>query len=167
MIKTRQIAELETKRYEDPILYMTFMDRINKTLELYLHDRDEEVYLAQMESMAEDYREGRSSVEYPEVIMGDSDAKALYGSILSGTGEKIRDIPKDRDGLAHLALAIKQTIREYAKRDWRENFIVHRNIKAKLDDLLFDYIEKNNLHWELPVIDLVIEKIMLTALKRF
>jgi hypothetical protein len=106
-------------------------------------------------------------VEYPELIMDDSDAKALYGSILSGIGDKAADISQNRDGLAHLALAAKEVIRENAKRDWRENFIVHRNIKAKLDDLLFDYIEQNNLHWELTVIDLVIEKIMLTALKRF
>jgi type I restriction enzyme R subunit len=166
-IKTRQVAELETKRYEDPILYRSFMDRINRTLEMYLHDRDEEAYLAQMETLAEDYREGRSNVEYPEIIMDDSDAKALYGSILAGIGEKAADISQNRDGLARLALAAKEVIRENAKRDWRENFIVHRNIKAKLDDLLFDYIEQNKLHWELTVIDLVIEKIMLTALKRF
>jgi type I restriction enzyme R subunit len=147
---------------------MTFMDKINKTLEMYLHDRDEEVYLSRMETMAEDYREGRSNVEYPEAIMDDSDAKALYGALLLGINEKSTDIPKgSEESLAHLALAVKKVIKEYAKRDWRENFIVHRNIKAKLDDLLFDYIEQNDLRWDLSVIDLIIEKIMLTALKRF
>jgi type I restriction enzyme R subunit len=149
-------------------MYMTFMDKINKTLELYLHDRDEEAYLSKMETMAEDYREGRSNVEYPEKIMDDSDAKALYGSILSGINEKSTAIPKDKEeSLANLTIAVKDVIRVYAKRDWRENFIVHRNIKAKLDDLLFDYIEQNDLHWDFTVIDLIIEKIMLTALKRF
>jgi hypothetical protein len=77
-------------------------------------------------------------------------------------------MPKgSEESLAHLALAVKDVIKENAKRDWRENFIVHRNIKAKLDDLLFNYIEHNDLHWDLTVIDLIIEKIMLTALKRF
>jgi type I restriction enzyme R subunit len=175
-IKTRQIAELETKRYEDPVLYMTFMDRINRTLEMYLHDRDEEAYLSRMESLADDYREGRSFVEYPELIMNDSDAKAFYGSVLSVVHSQIPDgyatnsSKKDfwnQVSLANLTLDIKEVIKENAKRDWRENVMVHRNIRSKLDDLLFDYIEQNDLHWKEETIDLIIEKIMLTALKRF
>jgi len=165
-IKTRQIAELETKRYEDPFTYLTFMDKINNTLEMYLHDRNEEVYLAQMENLAEDYREGRSFLEYPELIIDDSDAKAFYGSILSGIDPQ--NEPKEKqDSLARLALEIKGVIKENAKRDWRENTMVHRNIKSKLDDLLFNYIEQNDLQWEEKTIDIIIEKIMLTALKRF
>ncbi|MDR0313325.1 MAG: HsdR family type I site-specific deoxyribonuclease [Treponema sp.] len=169
-IKTRQVAELETKRYEDPALYMTFMDRINKTIEVYLHDRDEESYLAQMETMAEDYREGRSSIEYPESIVDDSDAKAFYSSILSELNLqneiKEQSIGNNKN-LAHLALEIKNTIKDNAKRDWRENIMVHRSIKSKLDDLLFNYMEENNFQWEEETIDLIIEKIMLAALKRF
>jgi type I restriction enzyme R subunit len=170
-IKTRQIAELETKRFEDPILYMTFMDRINKTLEMYLHERNEESYLAQMENLAEDYREGRSFVEYPESIMDDSDAKAFYGSVLSVV-DSLNQSSKNQDSwnldsLAQLALNVKDVIKENAKRDWRENIMVHRNIKPKLDDLLFDYIEQHDFQWEEKTIDHIIEKIMLTALKRF
>ena len=169
-IKTRQIAELETKRYEDPILYNTFMDKINKTLEMYLHDRDEEAYLAQMESLSEDYREGRSFTEYPELIMDDSDAKAFYGSILSVVDSNVfgkYKFDEKENSLANLTLGIKDVIKENAKRDWRENIMVHRNIKSKLDDLLFNYIEQNDLQWKEETIDLIIEKIMLTALKRF
>jgi type I restriction enzyme R subunit len=170
-IKTRQIAELQTKRYEDPILYMTFMDRINKTLEIYLHDRDEESYLAQMENLAEDYREGRSFVEYPESIMDDSDAKAFYGSVLSVVDFQNTDgdlkLNEIECSLAQMAVEVKSVIKENAKRDWRENVMVHRNIKSKLDDLLFNYIEQNNIQWEEETIDFIIEKIMLTALKRF
>ncbi|MCL2043913.1 MAG: HsdR family type I site-specific deoxyribonuclease [Treponema sp.] len=159
-IKTRQIAELETKRYEDPVVYMTFMDKINETLEMYLHDRNEESYLANMESLADDYREGRSFIEYPDSIKDDSDAKAFYGAILSVT-----DSPTE--ALADLALEVKKVIKENSKRDWRENIMVHRNIQSKLDDLLFDYIEQHDLQWNEEIIDLAIEKIMLTALKRF
>ncbi|GHV11475.1 DEAD/DEAH box helicase [Spirochaetia bacterium] len=171
-IKSRQVEVLESKRYDDPLLYLTFMEKINKTLEDYAHDRDAEAYYFAMETMAEDYREERSFMKYPEIIMDDSDAKAFYGSILSGIKEKRGDVlPEDSrnppDSLARLALAAKAIIKEYAKRDWRDNFIVHRNIKAKLDDLIFNYIEQNELFWDLTIIDLIIEKIMLTALKRF
>jgi type I restriction enzyme R subunit len=169
-IKTRQIAELETKKHEDPILYMTFMDKINKTIDMYLHERDEESYLANMETLAEDYREGRSMVEYPDAITDDSDAKAFYGSILSGIDSQNelekKDIRNNKD-IAFLALKVKDVIKANAKRDWRENVVVHRNIKAKLDDLLFNYIEQNNFQWEERTIDLIIERILLTALKRF
>jgi type I restriction enzyme R subunit len=129
---------------------------------MYLHDRDEESYLAQMESLAEDYREGRSFVEYPESIVDDSDAKAFYGSVLS-----VIDCQNRECSLAQLALEIKNVIKENAKRDWRENVMVHRSIKSKLDDLLFNYIEQNALQWEEKTLDLIIEKIMLTAIKRF
>jgi type I restriction enzyme R subunit len=167
-IKTRQVEVLESTRHDDPVLYMTFMDKINKTLAEYVHDRDEEAYLSKMETMADDFREKRGSASYPEIIMNDSDAKAFYGSILAGVKEREIEVPQNiEEPIAHLAVSTKDIIKEYAKRDWRENFIVHRNIKAKLDDLIFNFIEENKLSWDLTVIDLVIEKIIFVALKRF
>jgi type I restriction enzyme R subunit len=167
-IRSRQVEVLESSRHDDPISFLTFMDKIKKTLAEYAHDRDEEAYYSSMETMTEEYRDGRSFVEYPEIIADDSDAKAFYGAILSGIKEKIGEIPDVSDeSLAKLALSSKKIIMELAKRDWRENFVAHRNIRAKLDDLIFDYIEDRKLSWELTVVDLIIEKIMLTALKRF
>jgi type I restriction enzyme R subunit len=54
-----------------------------------------------------------------------------------------------------------------AKRDWRDNVIVHRNIKKELDDLLFDYMEDHSLNWSLDTIDIVIDEIMMVAKKVF
>jgi len=34
-----------------------------------------------MKNIAEDYREGRSPVVYPEIIMDDGNAKAFYGVV--------------------------------------------------------------------------------------
>ena len=39
-IQTRQVEVLESQRYVDPIRYMTFMERINKTLHDYQEERD-------------------------------------------------------------------------------------------------------------------------------
>lgn len=167
-IQTRQVEVLESQRYVDPIRYMTFMERINKTLHDYQEERDGEKYLSAMEKMAEDYRTGRSSVEYPENIVDDSDAKSFYGAVCAG-------IKKSLDGqetepselLGKLALDIKAIIVSHAKRDWRDNVIVHRNMKKALDDLLFDYMEDQKLDWPLDTIDIIIDEIMMIAKKGY
>ena len=163
-IQTRQVEVLETSRYEDPIRYMTFMDRINKAIEDYMSERNSEKYLSAMENLAEDYRLGRSSVNYPEIIMDDGDAKNFFGAVCSGlkkaTGETEIHCT---DALGQLALDIKKVISSNAKRDWRDNVIVHRNMKKELDDLLFDYIEDNSLDWSLDTIDIIIDEILMVA----
>ena len=167
-IQTRQVEVLESQRYVDPIRYMTFMERINKTLQDYQEERNGEKYLSAMEKMAEDYRTGRSSVEYPENIVDDGDAKSFYGAVCAG-------IKKSLDGqeaepselLGKLALDIKAIIVGHAKRDWRDNVIVHRNMKKALDDLLFDYMEDQKLDWPLDTIDIIIDEIMMIAKKGY
>ena len=165
-IQTRQVEVLESYRYEDPIRYMTFMERINKTIQDYMAERDNEKYLSSMERMAEDYRTGRSSVKYPEIIMDDGDAKSFYGAVCSGikkaTGESNNG---DLESLGKLALGIKTVVSSNAKRDWRDNVIVHRNMKKELDDLLFDYLEDNELDWSLDTIDIIIDEILMVAKK--
>ena len=165
-IQTRQVEVLESYRYEDPIRYMTFMERINKTIQDYMAERDSEKYLSSMERMAEDYRTGRSSVKYPEIIMDDGDAKSFYGAVCSGikkaTGESNNG---DIESLGKLALDIKTVVSSNAKRDWRDNVIVHRNMKKELDDLLFDYLEDNELDWSLDTIDIIIDEILMVAKK--
>ena len=167
-IQTRQVEVLESQRYVDPIRYMTFMERIKKTISDYMEERDSEKYLSSMEKMAEDYRAGRSSVKYPENIMDDSDAKSFYGAVCAGikksTGATEVEIS---DALGQLALDIKAVIVKHTKRDWRDNVIVHRDIKKALDDLLFDYLEDNNLDWSLDTIDIIIDEIMMVAKKGY
>jgi type I restriction enzyme R subunit len=167
-IQTRQVEVLESHQYDDPIQYMTFMERINKTIQDYLAERDSEKYLTSMERMAEDYRAGRSAVNYPEVIMDDGDAKAFYGAVCSGIKKSLGEMNGyDEESLGNMALNIKNIVASNAKRDWRDNVIVHRNIKKELDDLLFDYMEEHSLNWSLDTIDIVIDEIMMVAKKVF
>ena len=119
-----------------------------------------------MEKLAEDYRAGRSSVEYPEIIMDDGDAKSFYGAVCSGLKKSdIEAENNDMEALGRLSLEIKKVISSNAKRDWRDNVIVHRNMKKELDDLLFDYLDENNLDWSLDTIDIIIDEILMTAKK--
>ena len=69
--------------------------------------------------------------------------------------------------MGSLALAIKSIIISQAKRDWRDNVIVHREIKKRLDDLLFDYMEDNHLNWSLDTIDIIIDEIMMVAKRNY
>lgn len=163
-IQTRQVEVLETSCYEDPIRYMTFMERIQKTIQDYMAERDSEKYLSAMEHLAEDYRAGRNSVDYPEVIMDDGYAKSFFGAICSGV-KKATGVAEytSSESLGKLALEIKRIVSSNAKRDWRDNVIVHRNIKKELDDLLFDYLEENKLDWSLDTIDIIIDEILMVA----
>ncbi len=70
---------------------------------------------------------------------------------------------KLKEPLGQLALAAKSIVADNAKRDWRDNVVVHRNIKKHLDDLLFDFMEDNNLKWSLETIDIVIDEILMAA----
>lgn len=129
-------------------------------------ERDSEKYLSSMEKLAEDYRAGRSSVEYPEIIMDDGDAKSFYGAVCSGLKKSDIEAEKNNmEALGSLSLEIKKVISSNAKRDWRDNVIVHRNMKKELDDLLFDYLDENNLDWSLDTIDIIIDEILMTAKK--
>ena len=167
-IQTRQVEVLESQRYVDPIRYMTFMERINKTLQDYQEERNGEKYLSAMEKMAEDYRTGRSSVEYPENIVDDGDAKSFYGAVCAGIKKSLDGQEAEpSESLGKLALDIKAIIVSHAKRDWRDNVIVHRNMKKALDDLLFDYMEDQKLDWPLDTIDIIIDEIMMIAKKGY
>ena len=167
-IQTRQVEVLESQRYVDPIRYMTFMERINKTLQDYQEKRNGEKYLSAMEKMAEDYRTGRSSVEYPENIVDDGDAKSFYGAVCAGIKKSLDGQEVEpSESLGKLALDIKAMIVGHAKRDWRDNVIVHRNMKKALDDLLFDYMEDQKLDWPLDTIDIIIDEIMMIAKKGY
>ncbi len=165
-IRSRQVEVLESERYDDPIKYLTFMERIQKTLDEYMKERDDEKYLSSMEAMAEDYRNGRSNAVYPQNIINDGEAKSFYGSICSGLKKSTGSSDGyDNEATGILALQIKDIVAQNAKRDWRDNVIVHRNIKKLLDDALFDFMEDNGLDWSLDTIDIIIDEIMLTAKK--
>lgn len=163
-IQSRQVEVLESKRYEDPIMYLTFMERINKTIQEYLAERDSEKYLSTMESIADDFRNNRNSVKYPENIADDGDAKSFYGAVCTGLKKSTGNSePEASEDMGSLALAIKAIVVSQAKRDWRDNVIVHREIKKRLDDLLFDYMEEHHLDWSLDTIDIIIDEILMVA----
>ncbi len=168
-MRTRMIAELETSRHDDPARYLEFSERINKTLEEYRRERDDDKYFNSIERIAEDFREGRTNIHYPHNIENDSDAKAFYADICK-TIESDTEVKLDDDfryKVGELSLQVKTTILDIAKRDWRSSNIVIRKMEGAIDDVLFDFLDENELDFEIETIDKMIEEISLIAKKRF
>lgn len=139
---------------------------IRSVRQRYLSEMCEENGLHLSFTVAEDYRAGRSSVNYPEIIADDGDAKNFFGAVCGGVKKATGETKlNNSESLGQLALNIKYVVSSKAKRDWRDNVIVHRNIKKELDDLLFDYLEDNKLDWSFDTIDIIIDEIMMVAKK--
>lgn len=168
-MQTRITSEIVTFEHDDPIKYLAFSERIQKTLDDYLKDRNDDAYYKNMEDIAENIREGRSTNSYPNIISNDSDAKSFYGAALKIIKDK-SEITVDLDfeqKLAELSIIVKETIKENAKRDWRNSKIVIDKMESKLDDDLFDFMDDNGLSFTDEVLDAILESLMIVAQKRY
>lgn len=171
-IKTRIESELKQLRYEDPILFEEFSSKIKKTIAEYDQSRDADKYYENMEIMADDFRNGRVSRDYPLRIAKDSDSKAFYGSIVTILkNKKIVEITEElEEEIATYSVKIKEAIAENTKRDWKNNEMVHKAIHRILDDYLFEIfdnigieVNKDNIY----ILDLIIDEIMKIAIVRY
>lgn len=167
-IRTRMVGELETCRYDDPLLYKKFSEQVKETLAEYKASRNDDSYLCRMEKMADDFKRGYTGHHYPACIDNDSDAKAFYGSIQNVIAEAIKDVPPETDeAMGRLAVEVKKAISSRAKVDWRFNVAVHRDMEQALDDLIWDFIEEYEIKLPVEKIDLMLEALMKTAVGRY
>ncbi|MBQ7256735.1 MAG: type I restriction endonuclease subunit R [Abditibacteriota bacterium] len=165
-IRTRQTEILESCQYDDPLKYITFKDRINNTLQEYAKERDAEKYLIEMENIREDFQLGLSQGSYPDNITFDSNAKSFFGSMCSGLKKKNKSSKGfDNQITGNMAINIKKVIEDNTtKPDWRESSETIKNIKAKLDNILCDYMDNNKeAGWDYDLVDIIIEEILMTA----
>lgn len=172
IIKTRIESELKQIRYDDPLKFEEFSTKIKKTLAEYEQNRNADQYLAEMESIADDFQHGRMTRDYPASIANDSDIKAFYGSIVTvlRSDIDIKITPEMEEVIAMYSKSIKQAVMENAKRDWKHNEVVHKQIHRALDDCLFDMceeieivIDKSNV----DILDKIIDNIMKVAITRY
>lgn len=171
-IKTRIESELKQIRYDDPLKFEEFSTKIKKTLAEYEQNRDADKYLANMEAMADDFRHGRMKRDYPSSIANDGDTKAFYGSIVMVIrSENMFEINDENEEIiAENAIAIKKAVSENAKRDWKHNEVVHKQIHRVLDDCLFDMFDQLGVvidNSNVEILDKMIDEIMKVALTRY
>ena len=171
-IKTRIESELKQVRYDDPLLFEEFSTKIIKTLAEYNENRDADKYFNTMEAMADDFRNGRLSRDYPASIANDSDAKAFYGSVITilRTKTNLELTDHIEDIISEYSRSITKTVSDCAKRDWKHNEVVHKQIHRGLDDCLFemfDGIGYEITNANIDVLDLIIDEIMKVAVARY
>jgi len=167
-IRTRMAGELETYRFDDPLLYREFSEQVKETLAEYRASRNDDSYLFRMEKMADDFKRGYTGHDYPSCIDNDNDAKAFYGSIQTIIAEEIKEItPEADEALGLLAIEVKKAISARAKVDWRFNVAVNRDIMQALDDLIWDFIEDHDMELPVESIDLILDGLMKTAVSRY
>ena len=167
-IKTRLVAELESKRYDDPLRYKKFSERIRQTLDEYREQRDENVYFERMKQIADDFRQGYTGNHYPVCIENDNDAKAFYGIVSDFLGKygDLSDAEYD-EALGTLSLDINAAIKSLARVDWRHNNAIHKNMTQAIEDLLWDFSDKHQFEWPEEDLDKILESTKKTALSRY
>jgi len=171
-IRTRLESKLRQVRYDDPLLFEEFSEKIRKTLAEYELQRDEDKYLADIKRISDDCKQGLYQQDYPAFIMNDSDTKAFYGAIYTNL-KKIKDLNNKalKKSIGEVAKNIKQMMENNAKRDWKHNLTVHKQIRSELDNHLFDLFESMefdvNNEETVEIIDRIIDDIMNAAIVRF
>ncbi len=167
-IRTRIKGELETFRYDDPLMYKKFSEQIRETLAEYKASRNDNTYLFTMEKLAEDFKLGYTGHHYPACIENDSDAKSFYGTIQDIIISVVKDIPPElEEAMGELSIEVKEAVSDRAKVDWRNNVAVHKEIEQALDDLIWDFTERHEISLPVEKIDLMLEGLRTTAVSRY
>ena len=166
-IHTRIVSELESRRYEDPMMFKKFSERIRDTIAEYRKSRDENVYLASMKKMADDLRQGFTGHSYPSVIVNDSDAKAFYGVVSDTLKRHGGDNLEFDDAVGRLALDMKLAVQSLARVDWRTSTPIHKKMNQAVEDLLWDFCDEFGIDLPIDKMDLLIENAIKTAMSRY
>ena len=165
-IKTRLVAELEGKRYEDPLMFKKFSDRIRTTLDEYRQQRDENTYFEKMQQLAEDFKQGLIGQHYPACIANDQKAKAFYGIAVDMLGKygDLNDIEYE-EAVGKLAFDINQAIGELARVDWHHNNSIHKNMTQAIEDLIWDFADDHGFDLNMDELDKMLEITKKTAMR--
>ncbi|HHX68562.1 MAG TPA: type I restriction endonuclease subunit R, partial [Gallicola sp.] len=167
-IRTRIAVSISEKWNDNPAYYKKFSERIEETLKAYKEMRINEIdYFNKMLEIMDDYKKGDSSIEYPEVIKYNNNAKAFYGVAVDVVKEKNEIYGKEKS-FGELSLEIEKIIEESIKVDWHNNVGINNLISQKLDDLLYNFYEENNLQYDYPMdIDRIIDTVKTVAIRRY
>lgn len=166
-IKSRLTKSISEKRDENPAYYDSFSKRIRAALDEY-KDRviTETEYLEKMQDIMEDYRNGKSTVSFPERIKNNVHAQAFYGVISAILGD-VEEMNISQDFVAEIAEEITKIVAAHSQVDWTNNKTIHDRISQDIDDLFYAYEKERGLKLSFDVIDKVIENVKTVALRRF
>ncbi len=138
-IANRLTKSIKMQREKNPAYYDAFSKRIADALNEY---KDKIVsdaqFLEKMRAIMEDYRAGRSQVEFPSQLKDSLEAQAIYGAIWPTLNETKGDAAPP-ELVAEIALEIAEIFDRYRRVDWRKNDSVNDQIAQEIDNLLYRY----------------------------
>ena len=158
-------TSLSENREKDPILCMTFRQRLDQTIAEYNRSRNEEAYLAQLQDLEKDYEKGFVGNKYPAIISDDDESKGFYGNLKLELEQiiKINENDEIDNQLGKLAISIKNTFRNSQKPGWQYNTVLINNIKQEIEDNIFDFLDDNGINLPMDKLDKIEEDILMTA----
>jgi len=166
-ITSAMTKSLSERRDENPAYYDSFSKRIKDVLEEYKNRIiGEAEYLNKMKSILDDYRNGATSISYPEKIKGNPHAQAFYGVVLAALDDAI-DLAENAETVVDITLEITNIIERNNAVDWQNNTDIHNRIAQEIDDIFYKYEQEQGLAIGFDAVDKIIENIKTVALRRF
>jgi type I restriction enzyme, R subunit len=166
-IAHRTLKSILDKWEEDPAFYKKFSELIREAIEDYRQQRIDENEYFKRASEIRDHVVNRKDENEPDILEGKEIAKAFYGvtfSFLSDPNNKDKVMAPVKDLSAILAIAIDDIIRDNRVVEWQRK----EDIQNKMMSEIFDFlVDKEELHLEYDDVDLIIEKIMDIARRRY
>ncbi|MEA3558521.1 MAG: HsdR family type I site-specific deoxyribonuclease [Candidatus Thermoplasmatota archaeon] len=166
-IAHRTLKTIQDKWEEDPAFYRKFSDLIRAAIDDYRQKRiDENDYFKRATDIKNHVLDRKDENE-PEILEGNDVAKAFFGvtfSILSNPKNEDKVMQPVRELSAILAIAIDDIIRDNKVVDWQKKEDIQNRMKMEISDYLID---KDELHLDFDDVDMILEKVMDIARRRY
>jgi type I restriction enzyme, R subunit len=169
-ISNRLSKNISEKFDENPAYYDSFSKRIKKVLDEYKDKMITDAeYLVQMRKIMDDYRTGKSEINFPDSIKNNVHAQAFYGVIgalfdknITSTEEK-----PNAEFVANVAIDITNIIKQHVQVDFKDNVTIQNQIAQDIDDLFYKYEKENGFKISFDLVDKIIENVKTVSLRRF
>lgn len=164
---SRTISE---KWDDDPIFYKKLSELLKEAIAKYSKQimdeaerlKNDTAYLGRVNEILTMART-RTGDDIPISILNNEVAKAFYGVVF----EKIKAYKTSKDSAAELALKIDKTILDNQYVDWVKNQDLQNKIINDIEDILFEFKDRNKIDITYDDIDFIIEESMKIAKRRY
>lgn len=151
---------------EDPALYKSFYEMLEKTIEDYKARRlSEKEYLEKVFGIAKDVAGGARQTHVPSEIEGDEDAKSFYPLVL----QHLFDNPSEagKGHAAHIAKRMADIIRGRLIVNFWKNDQAQKAMLNDIDDFFFDEAPTDGMNSSTKALDALIQELLRVAKARF
>ncbi len=168
-IATRTVKAINIKMNEDPIFYKSLSALIREAISDYHQHRiDEALYLQKAKEYENQFLTGKQN-NVPNVIQDNPNAIAFYNLINDVLDNSFSNVPEPKEVQANTALEVENCIKNIVYEsntliiDWQTNTEIEKELKNKLDDLLFEKQQQYDTQFSFDKIDELIEEVIKIA----